>query len=76
MKTDYKVGDKVVVIGIPNVPSPLRYSDSIIGKILQIRQINYPNPVLWDAYFEEALPGLDFCYIRPASLLEKELLSE
>lgn len=76
MKTDYEVGDKVVVIGLPDVPSPLRYSGSLVGKILQIRQVNYPDPSQWHVYFEDNVPGLDFCYIRPATLLEKALYEE
>ena len=74
MKTDYQVGDKVVVI---ELPLSLRYSSGIfVGQILQIRQVNYPDPDRWDVYFEEDSGGLNFCYIRPATLLEKTLYEE
>ena len=73
MKTDYQVGDIVVITG---VPTPLRYPKDLVGKILKIRQVNYPDPDLWNVYFEEDSGGLNFCYIRPATLLEKELYDE
>lgn len=73
MKTDYKVGDKVVVTSIPDVPKFIKYPEDLVGRVIQIRQINYPDNRKWGVYFENNFPGLDFCHIRPATLLEIEL---
>ena len=72
MKTDYKPGDKVVVIkAFTGYADPSR----AIGKILTVQYLNEnPNDRFsWQVLFEETL-GLDFEHIRPLTLLEKELL--
>ena len=73
MKTDYKPGDKVVVIK----DFSKFYMDPYraIGKILTVQYLNEnPNDRFsWQVFFEETL-GLDFEHIRPLTLLEKELL--
>lgn len=71
MKTDYKPGDKVVVIkGLLLVTDPER----AVGKILTVQRVYKGTRTdVWKVYFEESL-GLDFQHIRPLTLLEKELL--
>lgn len=71
MKTDYKPGDKVVVIkGLVQMADPER----AVGRVLTIKRV-YEGKLtdVWQVYFEESL-GLDFEHIRPLTLLEKELL--
>ena len=72
MKTDYKPGDKVVVI---KSVSPVAGIDREVGKILTVQSLskNPDNRRNWQVFFEESL-GLDFEHIRPLTLLEKELL--
>ncbi len=71
MKTDYKPGDKVVVV---KYAAPLTDNARQVGNILTVKGLS-PNPDNirnWQVYFEEAL-GLDFVHIRPLTPLEKEL---
>lgn len=71
MKTDYKPGDKVVVIkAFAGYADPSR----AIGSVLTVKYLNTnPDHCSWQVFFEETL-GLDFKHIRPLTLLEKELL--
>ena len=71
MKTDYKPGDKVVVVkGLSHMADTGR----AVGKILTVARVYEGTRTdVWQVYFEESL-GLDFEHIRPLTLLEKELL--
>lgn len=67
IKTDYKVGDRVVVI------RDTEYPERTAMKILTVRENN--GTMLehtWNLYFEETL-GLDYKHVRPLTKLDKAL---